>query len=214
MGNQFVPNFHKIADHAADSQKPFFDSFVKTGIENPDFGPFLRGLVAMSIKKIPLYTDSWDGFSHERRLLLDGFRTKTNNPIVLGGDSHDSWAYSVNEDGWLGGEKVAVNLNCAAVTSPGYREVMQNLFGFVAGLLGGFENVLQVVEKSLLADNPSLIHADIQEKGFVVVKATKVCMHAVNGRWFQVHTAHWIGLFFVSFRFFQTGQSHCRVPFI
>ncbi|CAJ1966872.1 unnamed protein product [Cylindrotheca closterium] len=173
MGNQLPPNFHKLADYAPEENKVLLQNFVGAGLQNPQFGTLLRGLVAMSIKKISLNSDAWDGFAHERALLLEGLRTKTNNPIVLGGDSHDSWAYSLVEDGGFEGEKIAVNINAPAVTSGGYGRVVGALFGFIAGAIGGIENLLKIVQDSLLADNSGLLYADINLKGFVAVTATK-----------------------------------------
>lgn len=174
MGTQFGPNFHKLGDYAPAENKAVIDNFVAAGLDNPAFGTALRGLVAMSITKVPLNADGWDGFPHERALLLDGLRSKTNNAIVLGGDSHDSWAYNLYEDGKMEGEKVAVNLNAPAVTSGGYGRVVGTLFGIIAGAVGGIENLLSVVRDSLLADNNGLVYADINLKGFVAVTATKV----------------------------------------
>lgn len=175
MGNQLVPNFHKLADFAPENVKAILGGFVTAGLRNPQFGGFLRGLVAMSIKKITLTSDSWDGFAHERVLLLDGLRENTNNPIVLGGDSHDSWAYTLFEDGYLGGEKVAVNINTPSVTSGGYGRILNSLFSVTAGVLSGMENIVKIVQDSLLNDNSGLLYTDLNKRGFIAVTATKVC---------------------------------------
>jgi len=173
MGNQLVANFDKLADSAPESNKAFLENFVSTGLRNPTFGAALRALVAMSIKRIPLYADCWDGFAHERALLLDGLKKNTNNAIILGGDSHDSWAYTLFEDGYLGGEKVAVNLNAPSVTSGGYGLVLGALFSVVAGAIGGAENLLKIFQDSFVADNSGLVYAELNRKGFIAVTATK-----------------------------------------
>lgn len=175
MGNQLVPNFHKLPDFAPESDKEYLENFIASQLQNPSFGAAIRGLVAMAIKKLPLNSDSWDGFAHERAILLEGLRSRTNNAIILGGDSHDSWAYTLYEDGYLGGEKVAANLNAPAVTSSGYGEVLGFLFLFAVSALGGIENLLVIVEDVLLDGNSGLLYAELKRKGFIAVTATKVC---------------------------------------
>jgi alkaline phosphatase D len=173
MGPQLAINFDKLRDFAPDNQKSIIDLFVQLGYANEN-AFLLRGLVAMALTNTSLNSDAWDGFSHERGLLLNGFQEKTNNPIVLGGDSHESWVYTLFEDGAIAGNPVAVNLNGPAVTSPGYGAVLGPLFQPVAAFLGGIENAFQICEDSLTGSNEGLMYAEISRKGFVAVKATKV----------------------------------------
>eukprot|EP00980_Cylindrotheca_fusiformis_P008741 scaffold1869_cov122-Cylindrotheca_fusiformis.AAC.3 len=172
MGPQLSVNFDKLSDFASDNQKTIIDTFVQVGYST-DQGYLLRALVAMAISDTPLNSDSWDGFMYERGLLLDGFQKKANNVIVLGGDSHDSWAYKLFQGGGLDGNPVAVNLNCPAVTSAGYGAVVEPLFESVAGFLGGIQNAIKIVEDSVTGNNEGLLYTELYRKGFVAVKATK-----------------------------------------
>lgn len=173
MGPRLAINFDKLSDFAPDNQKSVVDLFVQLGYDDEN-AYLLRGLVAMALTNTSVSSDGWDGFSHERGLLLNGFQEKTNNPIVLGGDSHDSWVYTLFEGGAITGNPVAVNLNCPAVTSAGFGLVLGPLFEPVAAFLGGIENAFQIVENSQTASNEGLLYAEILRKGFVAVKATKV----------------------------------------
>jgi hypothetical protein len=138
MGPRLAINFDKLSDFAPDNQKAAIDLFVQLGYTDEN-AFLLRGLVAMALTNTSVSSDGWDGFSYERGLLLNGLQEKTNNPIVLGGDSHYSWVYTLFEDGAITGNPVAVNLNCPAVTSPGLGLVVGPVFEPVAALLGGIE---------------------------------------------------------------------------
>ena len=59
----------------------------------------------MDVTKTSFSNDVFDGFSYERDMLINGFVEKTNNPIVIDGDSHDSWAYTIYEKGAVEGNQ-------------------------------------------------------------------------------------------------------------
>lgn len=183
MGPQMAVNFDKLSDFAPESQKSIIDTFVQFGYAS-ESGFFLRALVAMAITNTPLNSDSWDGFSHERGLLLDGIQEKASNPIIIGGDSHDSWVYTLFEGGAMEGDPVAVNFNCPPVTSSGYGAVVGPLLQPIAGFVGGIENAFAIVEASLTANNEGLLYSEIFRKGFVAVKATKVRIGLESRRFF------------------------------
>ena len=91
MGPQIPINLDKMSDHTdyfiASSVKEYTDAVLA------DPSAFLlRAAVFMNVTNTSFSNDVFDGFSYERDMLINGFVEKTNNPIVLGGDSHDSWS--------------------------------------------------------------------------------------------------------------------------
>jgi len=54
---------------------------------------------------------------------------KANNPIILSGDLHDSWVWTLYEGGQMDGKPAAVNLGCPGVSSPGWGPFLSGAFG-------------------------------------------------------------------------------------
>lgn len=49
-------------------------------------------------------SDGFSGVSAQRAEILQLAMNYANNLVILGGDVHDSWAYSISEDGMGGGK--------------------------------------------------------------------------------------------------------------
>jgi alkaline phosphatase D len=128
MGPQLAPNVDKMADYVPADLAPFVKGYTDAVLADPA-GYLLRAAIAMDLTKTPYNTDGFDGFSHERAALINGFMEKANNPIILGGDLHDSWAWTLYEGGQMDGKPAAVNLGCPAVTSPGWGPFLSGTFG-------------------------------------------------------------------------------------
>lgn len=79
---------------------------------------FLRVLTAHALTSTPWNRDDYSGFAHEQRRILSMVKEVSNNPIVLAGDLHDGYAWTLFEDGAVEGVPCAVNLVCPGVTSP------------------------------------------------------------------------------------------------
>jgi phosphodiesterase/alkaline phosphatase D-like protein len=62
-------------------------------------GGTTRALVAMAQTSTPWNSDDFNGFGVERAKILNMVKTDSNNPILLGGDLHDSWAWTMYEGG-------------------------------------------------------------------------------------------------------------------
>jgi alkaline phosphatase D len=173
MGPQKAINLQSLADYAPANSAPFVKAYTNAILNDP--GSFIfRAAVAMDLTDTPYNRDGFDGFAYERANLLNGFAKHTNNPIILGGDLHDSWAWTLYEAGNMSGKPAAVNLGCPGVTSPGWGPLISGLFAPLVGPLGGQDNVYKLIADNFVGINTGLVFADIQKKGFVAVKATQV----------------------------------------
>jgi len=96
MGPQVPLNpskmYQLVPPEAQEIIKASLDSILASGS-----GGFFRAMTAMEELRVPWNADGYDGYSHERAELLDMFKTAANNVIVLAGDLHDSWAWTLYE---------------------------------------------------------------------------------------------------------------------
>ena len=178
MGPLMAPNFDMMAQYVGRPElKPIIQGFSDAVLANPASFLF-RAAVAMDVTKTPYNHDEFNGFAYERAALIDGLVEKANNPIVLGGDSHDSWAWTLYKGGKMDGEPAAVNLGCPGVTSPGWGSfVLADLLKPLEGVLGGVQGTMELIANTTVGRNKGLVYADVINKGFVAVKATKVSNH-------------------------------------
>ena len=131
-----------------------------------------RALVAMAQTKTPLNSDDFNGFGVERAEILKIAKESSNNPIILGGDLHDSWAWTLFEGGNITGTPVAVNLGCPGVTSSGVGAAFYPFLQPIRRLLGGEAGAFKLVTDMFYRENPGLVYANTRDKGFFAVKAT------------------------------------------
>lgn len=140
---------------------------------DPTYGPLIRLVAAMKATNTPFNDDAWDGYTVERKQLLDIFASEANNAVVLSGDSHDSWAFVLNAENTGEGTPVAVNLCTPGVTNYGFASGVPALWdvevipGLKLGSLGWF-----LINGIFTIDNPSLKHFSLKDTGFIAVKAT------------------------------------------
>ncbi len=174
MGPQIPINIDKMSDYVPAPFAAPIKGFTDAVLTDP--GAFLLRIgVAMDVSGASFSPDSFDGFASEREILLDGFQEKANNPIVLSGDSHDSWAYTLYEKGTLEeGNPVAVNLGCPGVTSPGWNDLLGDILTPLSAALSGALDVYKLASDTFVGRNDGLKYNEILRKGFVAVKATKV----------------------------------------
>ncbi len=109
MGPHIAPNLDKWSELVDSTVAGAVKSYTDAVLAAPG-SFFLRAMVAMAVTKTPWNRDGFDGFAHERAELLEAFAENTNNPIILGGDLHDSWAWTLYEKGDMDGTPRAVNL--------------------------------------------------------------------------------------------------------
>jgi hypothetical protein len=169
MGPANTPDFftiHNLVEDAtqASQVRELYDGLISAV-------GFFGGASAMAMTGTFWNYDDFNGFGVERAAILDMLKENTNNPIILAGDLHDSYAWTMYEGGANEGTPCAVNLVCPGVTSPGFGGIFYNQD--LADILGSEDAAYRLVEKADEDANPGLQYWDMQHKGFFVVKATK-----------------------------------------
>ena len=105
---------------------------------------------------IPFNYDSWDGYKAEREAIVQLLLENDANAIVLAGDTHNSWAGSVNA---LDGTFAAYEFGGPGVSAPGLEVAIADLPPeIVAQLFTGFI--------------PTLDYAETQSRGYMEVTFT------------------------------------------
>ncbi|WP_448581029.1 alkaline phosphatase D family protein [Thermaurantiacus sp.] len=104
---------------------------------------------------LPLNMDAWDGYPAARARLLAAAQKSAVNLIVLAGDSHNAWAFDLENDGRPAGVEFATQ----SVSSP------------------GFESYLSAVApadlaKALISANPLLKWCETSQRGYTHVTLT------------------------------------------
>jgi alkaline phosphatase D len=86
----------------------------------PNLPPeFQRGIAtakAAAAAGLPISMDTWDGYPAARERLLTAVQAADSDFVVLSGDSHNGWAFNLDQDGRRAGVEFAGH----SVTSPGY----------------------------------------------------------------------------------------------
>ncbi len=111
---------------------------------------------------VPMWMDRWDGYPAARSRLLRAAQRADADLVILSGDSHNAWAYSLVEDG----KPAGVDLAGQAVTS--------------AGMEGGMGADPRVVAQGFVTANPELRWADTSRRGYLMVEVTP---QRVTGEW-------------------------------
>ncbi len=108
--------------------------------------------LAVAAAGLPLNLDSWDGYPAARARLLTSAMVADANLIVLAGDSHNAWAFDLEE----GGSRAGVEFDGQSVTSPGYES-------FLRGASEADRS------RAMVEANPALKWANTQDRGYVAV---------------------------------------------
>lgn len=131
----------------------------------------IRAVRAMAERNMTSNRDGFDGFSFERKNFLKMMKQKANNVIILGGDVHDSYAWTIYEDGNATGTPVAVNLICPGVTSQGLGGAYVSAFSAIAGVVG-MSDLEKAINDASIAQLDGLKFANYFNKGFYAVSVT------------------------------------------
>jgi alkaline phosphatase D len=111
---------------------------------------------------VPMWMDRWDGYPAARSRLLRAAQTADADLVMLSGDSHNAWAYSLLEDGRPAGVEFAGH----SVTSNG----MENSCAADP----------KTVARGFVAANPELKWADTSRRGYMMIE---VAPQRVTGEW-------------------------------
>jgi len=116
---------------------------------------------------VPMWMDRWDGYPAARSRLLKSAQQADADLVMLSGDSHNAWAYSLAEDGRPAGIEFASQ----SVTSPG-----------IEGQLGVAP---KEVARAFVTTNPELVWADTSQRGYLMIDITP---QRVTGEWLFMKT--------------------------
>lgn len=121
-----------------------------------------RSAIRAAGQGVPMWMDRWDGYPAARSRLLNAAQQADADLVMLSGDSHNAWAYSLVEDG----KPAGVEFGGQSVTSNG-----------MEGNMGADP---KVVAEGFVAANPELKWADTSRRGYVMLDITP---QRVTGEW-------------------------------
>jgi alkaline phosphatase D len=173
IGNQTLLHFQS-APNFADTRvlPPTVRDPLLAGIQQLLGGPAaLAQYNQLARGGLPLYdfvADSWAAYPTARARFLTTLLQSARNPLVLTGDSHNSWAANLRLPTATGIVNVGVELATPSVSSPGFEEALPTL---PAAALSA------VILESNTAPAPTrvdqLVYADTAKRGFVLLDITR-----------------------------------------
>lgn len=110
-----------------------------------------------NITSIPVNGDQWDGYSAERRALIDALPAHT---LFLTGDIHTEWAHTITK----GSDVVGAEMVCASISAPNINEALNMRPG---------NAVSRTAQQLLHAANPHCHHVDLDSHGYSFVTITR-----------------------------------------
>jgi alkaline phosphatase D len=116
---------------------------------------------------LPMWMDRWDGYPAARSRVLRAAQQANADLVMLSGDSHNAWAYSLAEDGQPAGVEFAGH----SVTSHGIETELGADPKEVAG--------------AFVATNPEMVWADTSQRGYMMIDVTP---QRVTGEWLFMRT--------------------------
>lgn len=126
-----------------------------------------RREVRASRQGVPMWMDRWDGYPAARSRLLRAAQQADADLVMLAGDSHNAWAYSLAE----GGQAAGVEFAGHSVTSN--------------GMEGQLAADPADVARAFVATNPELAWADTHQRGYMMIDITP---QRVTGEWVFMRT--------------------------
>lgn len=116
---------------------------------------------------LPMWMDRWDGYPAARSRFLRAAQAADADLVMLSGDSHNAWAYSLSEDGRPAGVEFAGQ----AVTSNG----IEKQLGVAPS----------IAARSFVAANPEMNWAQASGRGYMMIDITP---ERVDGEWIFMET--------------------------
>jgi alkaline phosphatase D len=126
-----------------------------------------RNNIRAAAQGLPMWMDRWDGYPAARSRLLTAAQRADADLVMLSGDSHNAWAYSLVE----GGQPAGVEFAGHAVTSNGLESNM------------GADP--RIVAQGFIAANPELQWADTSRRGYLMIHINP---QRITGEWLFMNT--------------------------
>ena len=122
--------------------------------------------LSSNITGIPVNGDQWDGYSAERRRVIEALAAKGSQALFVTGDIHTEWAHNITHQGNI----IGAELVCASVTAPNINEQLK---------LPQNNALSDAAEHILRSANPHCKHVDLDNHGysFVTVRREEAEMH-------------------------------------
>lgn len=135
----------------------------------PQAAAFFRDSVRAARLGLPMWMDRWDGYPAARARLLAAAQAADADLVMLSGDSHNAWAYSLVQDGHPAGVEIAGQ----SVTSN--------------GIEGNLARDPSDVARAFVAANPELAWCDTSRRGYVMLQITP---QRLTGEWIFMRDIH------------------------
>lgn len=133
--------------------------------KEPSIIKFMRNLQPY---KLPLNLDAWDGYPACRERVYRDLLAHANNPLVLAGDTHNSWAFNLRDKNQ---QAVGVEIGTPGISSPGMESFIPTS--------------PEVAKAALEKSSPELIDADTSQRGWSEIHLSPTKM---SNRWHFVNT--------------------------
>jgi alkaline phosphatase D len=128
----------------------------------------VRAALAAARAGLPSEFDGWGGYPAARTRFLNAAQQAGADLIVVAGDSHNSWAFELTQDG----KPAGVEFDGQSVTSPGF----ENYFPKTAPA---------DISRALVETNAELKWAETSGRGYLTVTLTPA---AATGEWLFLDT--------------------------
>jgi alkaline phosphatase D len=185
IGNQTLLHFQS-APNFADTRvlPPPVRDQVLAGIQQLLGGPAgLAQYNQLARGGLPLYdfvADSWAAYPTARLRFLATLLQAARNPLVLTGDSHNSWAANLRLPTPNGLANVGVELATPSVSSPGFEEAIPDIPAPVLSAVVVENNTAPVPARI-----DQLVYAETARRGFVLLDITP---ERAQAQWILVDT--------------------------
>ncbi|MER0000282.1 MULTISPECIES: alkaline phosphatase D family protein [unclassified Corynebacterium] len=122
--------------------------------------------LSSNITGIPVNGDQWDGYSAERRMLIDALAKHDSHALFVTGDIHSEWAHNISKDGHIFGAEMV----CSSVSAPNVNEQLH---------LPEDNELSKLAERFLLEANPHTRHVNLDHHGYsyVTIRPDSAEMH-------------------------------------
>ncbi|ODU20107.1 MAG: hypothetical protein ABS87_11890 [Sphingomonas sp. SCN 67-18] len=129
----------------------------------------IRAEIRISEAGMPAMLDNWGGFPAARARLLSAAQSADADLVVLAGDSHNAWAFDLEQ----GGRAAGVEFGGTSVTSMGYDLTLRR--------------DPEALVRAIVAGSPELRWADIAHRGYMAIALRP---DAVTGEWVLLDSVH------------------------